>query len=195
MALAQFKLEKETSEANLRSSGWLLRSWSPGGDTILGGDPRKAVDKRQRGREMRDGAVGRESVEIGRRVEKRKAVEGEEDQRSGKEGEPGCRGEKARLGTEWGRRSEKRQMVEELEAEGSCGPLGRVTGEKGDCMISKSRKNVGEVDVFGKDDVQGGKVTGCTEGKALEMATKGGGKWIPEKDKTETFWEKNQRIC
>lgn len=51
---------------------------------------RKAADRSHAGREMREGAVGRESVEMGGGWRKGKLWEGEEDQCSGKAGEPGA---------------------------------------------------------------------------------------------------------
>lgn len=101
---------------------------------------RKAADKSHAGRERREGAVGRESVEMGGGWGKGKLWEGEEDQDSGKEGDPGRRGEEARRGAEQGRCSEKRQMVEELEAEGF--PLGHVPRGKGRCTMSKKEEKM-----------------------------------------------------
>lgn len=49
---------------------------------------------------------------------------------------------------------EKRQMVKELEAEGSCGPLGHVTRGKGRLPDEQERgENVAEADVFRKGNV------------------------------------------
>lgn len=50
-------------------------------------------------------------------------------------------------------------MVEELEAEGSCGPFGHMTKGKGRLPDEQERgENMAEADVFRKGNVQGGNV-------------------------------------
>lgn len=64
--------------------------------------------------------------------------------------------------------------------------------ERTDWTTSRKRKNVEEVEVFGKHGVQRGEKPGGTEGQT-EMGTKGGGKRAPEKDEGEAFchyWER-----
>ena len=79
LALPRLRLEKENQEAHVMTSGWVLRPWSPGGDTILGGGLRKAAGKKSgRQRKEREGLreEGKENVEMGKRMEKRKLVGG-----------------------------------------------------------------------------------------------------------------------
>lgn len=128
----------------------MFRLWSPGGDTILGGDPRKAAGKSQGWREEGGGC------------RKGKCGNGKKD---GEKESGGSAPERKGIPSTERRLSwELRGKVLGGKAHGRgndfCGPFGgHLTREKADWATSKKEEKLEQANMFGKDDIQGGKKT------------------------------------